>query len=104
MQALLDSLDGLRGCTRVHDIQYRIEMTESRAADLRAIDWPLTGRRHQSKTLFGEDIRELERLITDPNAILDAAQARDERDRIYIPCWLPAEPGTGRTDTGKLDH
>lgn len=80
-QALLDSLDGLVGCTRVREIQYRIEMTESRAADLRAIDWPLAGRRHQGRTLYGDDISKLERQIADLNAILDAAQARDERDR-----------------------
>lgn len=80
-QALLDSLDGLRGCTRVREIQYRIEMTESRAADLRAIDWPQRGRRHQGRTLYGDDIRELERQIADLNAILDSAQARDEWDR-----------------------
>lgn len=80
-QALLDSLDGLLGCTRAREIQYRIEMTESRAADLRAIDWPLGGRRHQGRTLYGEDISELERQIADLNAILDAAQARDEQDR-----------------------
>lgn len=80
-QALLDSLDGLLGCTRAREIQYRIEMTESRAADLRAIDWPLGGRRHQGRTLYGDDISELERQIADLNAILDAAQARDERDR-----------------------
>ena len=54
-QALLDSLDGLVGCTRVREIQYRIEMTESRAADLRAIDCPLRGRRHQGRTLYGDD-------------------------------------------------
>ena len=82
-QALLDSLDGLRGCTRVREIQYRIERTESQIADLRVIDWPLRGRQHQGKTLYGDDISELERQIADLNAILDAAQARDERDR-YI--------------------
>ncbi len=80
-QALLDSLDSLVGCTRVREIQYRIEMAESRVADLRAIDWPLSGRRHKGRTLYGDDIRELERQITDLNAILDAAQARDEWDR-----------------------
>ena len=80
-QALLDSLDYLVGTTRLREIQYRIEMTESRAADLRAIDWPLRGRRYQGRTLYGDDIRELERQIADLNAILDAAQARDERDR-----------------------
>ncbi len=80
-QVLLDSLEGLVGCTRVREIQYRIEMTESRAADLRAIDWSQRGRRHQGRTLYGDDIRELERQIADLNAILDAAQARDERDR-----------------------
>ena len=82
-QALLDSLDGLCGCTRMREIQYRIEMAESRVADQRAIVWPLRGRRHQGRTLYGDDIRELERQIADLNAILDAAQARDEWDR-YI--------------------
>ena len=69
------------GCTRVREIRYRIEMAESRTADLPAIDLPLRGRRHQGRTLYGDDIRELERQIADLNAILDAAQARDERDR-----------------------
>ena len=58
-------------------------LTESRAADLRAIEWPLRGRRHQCRTLYGDDISELERQIDDLNTILDAAQARDEWDR-YI--------------------
>lgn len=80
-QALLDSLDGLVGCTRVREIRYRIEMAESRVADLRAIDWPLRGRRHQGRILYGDDIREMERQIADLNGILDAAQARDEWDR-----------------------
>jgi len=58
-------------------------MTESRAADLRAIDWPLAGRRHRhrGRTLYGDDISELERQIADLNANLDAAQARDDWDR-----------------------
>ena len=80
-QALLDSLNSLLGCTRMREIKYRIEMTESRAADLRAIDCPQAGRRHQGRTLYRDDISELERQITDLNAILDAAQARDEWDR-----------------------
>ena len=46
-------------------------MTESRAADLHAIDWPLAGRRYQGKTLYRENIGELERLIADLYSILD---------------------------------
>ena len=80
-QALLDSLDGLRGCTRVREIQYRIEMTESHAADLRAIDCPSGGRKHRGQTLYGEVIAALEQQAADLSAILEAARGRDEQDR-----------------------
>lgn len=56
-------------------------MAESRAADLRAIDCPLGGRKHRGQTLYGEMIAELEQQAADLSAILEAAQARDEQDR-----------------------
>lgn len=80
-QALLDSLDGLLGCTRVREIRYRLEMAESRANDLRSIDCPLRGRKHRGQTLYGEMITALEQQAADLSAILAAAQARDEQDR-----------------------
>ena len=80
-QALLDSLDGLLGCTRVREIRYRLEMAESRANDLRSIDCPLGGRKHRGQTLYGEVIAALEQQAADLRAILAAAQARDEQDR-----------------------
>lgn len=80
-QALLDSLDGLLGCTRVREIRYRLEMAESRANDLRSIDCPLRGRKYRGQTLYGEMIAALEQQAADLSAILEAAQARDEQDR-----------------------
>lgn len=80
-QALLDSLDGLLGCTRVREIRYRLEMAESRANDLRSIDCLLRGRKHRGQTLYGEVITALEQQAADLSAILAAAQARDEQDR-----------------------
>lgn len=80
-QALLDSLDGLLGCTRAREIRYRRHMAESRAADLRAIDCPLGGRKLRGQTLYGEMIAALEQQAADLSAILEAAQARDEQDR-----------------------
>lgn len=79
-QALLDSLEGLCGCTRVAKIRFRIERAEQEAAELRARDLAL-GRRQRGQTLYGDEIARLEQQAADGRAILDAAQARDRQDQ-----------------------